>query len=68
MAAAVTKDAVAALSAFLDDGTLLCIMNDKCMEKKSLPSQNYHDGTEMHPCPIILRQDAGVHATGVEQG
>lgn len=67
MAAAVTKDAVAALSAFLDDGTLLCIMNDKCMEK-SLPSQNYHDGTEMRPCPIILCQDAGVRGTGVEKG
>lgn len=37
-------------------------------KKKSFPSQNYHDGTETHPCPIILGQDAGVRGTGVEKG
>lgn len=50
MAAAVTKYALAALSAFLDDGTLLCIMNDKCMEKKVF-----------HP-KIIMMEQKCIHA------
>lgn len=51
MAAAVTKDALAAPSAFLDDGTLLCIMNAKCMEKKKV----------FHP-KIIMMEQKRIHA------
>lgn len=50
MAAAVTKYAPAALSAFVDDGTLLCMMNGKCMEKKVF-----------HP-KIIMMEQKYIHA------